>query len=770
MRNFLTLITTLLLTSYGFAQNGTMRGFVYDKKSGEPIIFTNVFLEGTTLGSATDVNGFFTITQIPEGEYNVLVTAIGYEKYSETVTITKNKILSKKLFIETGAVQLDEVSISAEGAEDKTQVKMSVTKITPQDIQQLPTVGGEADLAQYLQVLPGVVFTGDQGGQLYIRGGSPIQNKVLLDGMIVYNPFHSIGLFSVFETDIMRNADVYTGGFNAQYGGRISSIMDVKTRDGNKKNLAGKIGLNTFGAKAILEGPLSKEKKSGGAASSFILTGKTSYLDKTSKVLYPYADSAGLPFTFTDLYGKVSFNGENGSKFNLFGFNYNDQVTYQSISNLKWNTWGIGSNFLLIPAASNILVDGNFAYSQYDIIFEEENSNARSSSIDGFNFDMNFTYFKGDNEIKYGFQVLGFSTNFNFFNSLNRKITQEAFTTELSGYFKYQLNLGKLVLDPGMRVQYYASLSTFSPEPRIGVKYNVSDKIRLKGAAGIYSQNLISSNSDRDVVNLFNGFLSGPENLQDSVYYANGTAKERKHELQKANHLIIGGEIDLTRRINLNIEGYYKDFTQLSNINRNKIFDDNPDNADRPDIFKKDFVVETGDAYGFDVVVKYDFKRFYFWTVYSWSKSSRFDGVQEYRPIFDRRHNVNLVGNYKFGEDLDWEFSVRWNFGSGFPFTQTQGFYEQYNFSDGINTDYTTQNGDLGISYGNLNEGRLPNYHRLDLNIKKVFYISENSELNVNLGVTNAYNRDNIFYFDRVNFERVNQLPILPSLGMNLTF
>ena len=131
-------------------------------------------------------------------------------------------------------------------------------KITPKDLEMIPTIGGEADLAQYLQIVPGVVFTGDQGGQLYIRGGSPVQNKVLLDGMIVYSPFHSIGLFSVFDTDIIRNTDVYTGGFNAEYGGRISSIMDIKTRDGNKKTFEGKLSANTFGSKLLMEDILTR--------------------------------------------------------------------------------------------------------------------------------------------------------------------------------------------------------------------------------------------------------------------------------------------------------------------------------------------------------------------------------------------------------------------------------------------------------------------------------------------------------------------------------
>ena len=147
--------------------------------------------------------------------------------FSNAKNLHSDKVTMENMFIKETATMMKTFEVSAEKQEAKTQVKMSVAKVTPKEIKSIPAVGGDPDLAQYLQVLPGVTFTGDQGGQLYIRGGSPVQNKVLLDGMIIYNPFHSIGLFSVFDTDIMRSADVYTGGFNAEYGGRISSIMDI---------------------------------------------------------------------------------------------------------------------------------------------------------------------------------------------------------------------------------------------------------------------------------------------------------------------------------------------------------------------------------------------------------------------------------------------------------------------------------------------------------------------------------------------------------------
>jgi len=774
------LILTLVLSVSAFSQKGTIRGFVYDEKTGEPVIFTNVILEGTTIGAATDVNGFYSITKVPVGTYILTVTYLGYDTAKTTVTIKGNEVISKKLFIKESATMLKTFSISAEKEEAKTQVKMSVAKVTPKDIQKIPSIGGEPDLAQYLQVLPGVVFTGDQGGQLYIRGGSPIQNKVLLDGMIIYNPFHSIGLFSVFDTDIMRNADVYTGGFNAEYGGRVSSIMDITTRDGNKKRFGGKVSASSFGAKVLLEGPLKKAKEIGGGSSSFVLSAKHSYLEQSSEIYKSYfeglssenargIDTAGLPYGFTDIYGKISLNGTNGSKLNLFGFNFQDNVNYSDVSKLSWNSYGGGSNFVLVPSTATTLIEGVMAYSSYKIELLEADSKPRSSEISGFNAGMNFTSFSGDNQFKYGFEVLGFRTNYLFYNSIGRKIEQDENTTEISGYAMYRINVGKMVIEPSVRIQYYASLANFSPEPRLGFKYNITDDFRFKLAGGMYSQNLISANSDRDIVNLFYGFLSGPDNLQDEFTDQDGNTEEVTHKLQKANHAIAGFEYDFSRTFGLNIEGYYKQFTQLTNINRNKIFDDTPENAAVADVNKKDFIIETGDAYGVDVTLKYDNSHLNVWLVYSLSKVLRWDGIQEYNPVFDRRHNVNLVTSYVFGKDLNWEASARWNFGSGFPFTQTQGFYEGNNFSS-IDQSYTSGNGNLSIEYAGLNEGRLPFYHRLDFTLKRKFVLGENSILETSLSVTNAYNRQNIFYINRVTNDKVYQLPLMPSLAMSLTF
>ncbi len=768
----------LLLTSFVLvnAQNANIRGFIYTKDNGEPALFTNVYLKGTTLGAATDINGFFSITKVKEGSYTLVATYLGYDTIYEPVTVTANQIISKKIFLNKSTVQLTEVVATGEQQAKKENTQVSVNRIDPIEIKKLPSIG-QPDLAQYLQVLPGVTFTGDQGGQLYIRGGSPVQNKVLLDGMIIYNPFHSIGLFSVFDNDIIKNADVYTAGFGAEYGGRTSSVMDITTRDGNKKRLSSKVAVSTFGAKAMLEGPIVKLKENGNTSLSFVVSGKTSYLPTTSKYLYNYANNGnGLPFSYNDLYGKISLNSTNGSKVSLFGFDFNDKVDYTGIATFKWNSVGAGGNFVLIPTGNNTLIEGNFAYSQYHITQHTASTDLlNSSTIGGFNGGFKFTNFLGRNQVIYGFELLGYHNNFDYHAGYNNlEETQLGNSTEIAGYIKAKFlsRNRKLVLEPSFRLHEYASLGQISPEPRLSGKYNISNRIRFKFASGIYSQNLVSANSDQDVVNLFYGFLFSPDNLQS--YYtkkqgADSTAVGNK--IQRANHLVGGFEFDLFKNIQVNVEAYQKTFTFLTNANRYKIFNSDPQHIGYyPDSQVQDFIIETGYSRGFDVTVKYEKNRFYLWTVYSYSYNKRWDGVQSYSPVFDRRHNINIVASYNLDKKKHWEVSARWNFGSGFPFTPTQGFYQQLDLSNYMNTNIPAQNGQLGYIAGGLFSQRLPTYHRLDISVRYKYNLRDRFFLEINGGATNVYNRANVFYFDRITYKRVNQLPILPNLNITLTF
>ena len=764
--NRLILFVFIIFTSLELlAQTGTVRGFVYEETSGEPAMFSNVVLEGTKIGGVTDANGFFNLSKVPAGQYKLVVTYIGFESNEEIIEVKADKILDKKYYLSESSIQLNTVQLSAERQEAKTSVNTSVIKLTSKSLKKLPSIGGDADIAQYLQVLPGVVFTGDQGGQLYIRGGAPIHNVVLLDGMILYNAFHSIGLFSVFDTDVIKTADVYTGGFNAEYGGRISSVVDIKTRDGNKKRLAGKVAASTFGSKLLLEGPLFKQKENG-SSSSFILSSKTSYIDRTSNTLYSYISDEGLPYSFLDIYGKASFTGSNGSKFNMFGFNYGDDVLYSSLVNYSWNSYGFGSNFILIPSGSSMLVEGNFAFSNYDTELTNVGAKPKLSSINGFNSGLDFTYFlEGESQIKYGIEVLGFGNTLNFYTPSNILVDHNDNTTEFAGFVKYKYVGTRLLLEPSVRYHSYTSLGESSFEPRLGLKYNLTENLRFKSAGGVFSQNLIAVNTGREVVNLFQGFISSTTNLPDEL---NG--EDRTSFLQRAKHAIVGLEYDINDKWTVNVEAYVKDFNQLINLNRNKLYEDDENNFDIDDELKKDFIVETGLAKGLDFLFKYNDQRTSLWMVYSLGKVTRTDAFGTYLPHYNRTHNLNFVGSYVFGKDKSWTIDARWNFGSGFPFTMTQGYYENMTFDQGIATDVTQSNDDLGILYADINTGQMPSYHRLDASLKKQIKFSKNSLLEVIFSITNIYDRANIFYYDQLTDSRIDQLPIMPSVGANWQF
>ncbi len=765
----LILILLVLGGELAFAQ-GTVRGVVRSDGDGNAIPFAKVVIIGPNLFAQTDVDGLFSIKNVPVGTHQVRITVTGFTDYTQDVEVIDGKI-SEVVFDLIEGRTLDKINIDYKNKERKFDPGISIIKITKKDILRVPVTGGVSDIAGYFQTVPGVISTGDQGGQIYVRGGTPIQNKILLDGMTIYNPFHSIGFFSVFETELIRSADIYTGGFSAKYGGRISSIMDITYRDGNSKRLSGMVGISPFTSSLLLEGPISKKD-----GVSFVVAGKASLLEETSKVLYPYInDGDGLPFNFWDIYGKVSIKGDGANRISLFGFTFNDQVTYQAVSNLGWNSFGGGTQFIFVPSNSELFMKGRINYSQYDIVLKEENLPDRFSGIKGGEMAFDFTYhLEGKNKIEYGFAFNLFQTEFETFNEANRKIEENGYTIEAGGYVAHRrLTKNKrFIVEPSFRFQGYSSVGQVTAEPRMSMKINISESFRFKTAGGRYTQNFTSTTSDRDVVNLFYGFITAPSNIPDGFILPDGTEREVTNGLQKAWHAIAGFELDLSKNLSLQLEAYYKWFSQMTNINSNKIFEDNSDNSKIADEFKKDFIIESGEAWGGDVVINYTSKKLYFWAVYSLGKVTRWNGFDFYPPVFDRRHNVNVIGTYTFGKKEDWEITGRWNLGTGFPFKQTNGVYEVPVITE-IDADYWTNNAaQLTFLYEEGNTGRLPTYHRLDINIKKKIESKKwkNLKWEIIAGVTNVYSRQNIFYVNRVTNEKVYQLPVMPSLALSMKF
>ncbi|TAE47331.1 MAG: TonB-dependent receptor [Bacteroidetes bacterium] len=771
-----------LSLSMVYAQSGQVRGTVVNA-DGEPLSGAAVYIPQLKLGAYTNEQGIYSIPRIPAGTWDLVATYFGFDSLHKEVVVEFGSVKTVGFALKEQAISMNEVEILGQkptGVIQKTEVDIGVTSVTPMEINLMPSLGAP-DLAQYLQVLPGVVFTGDQGGQLYIRGGTPIMNMVLLDDMIIYSPFHSIGLFSVFDPDYIRSVDVYSAAFPGQYGGRVSSVIDIRTRNGSFSKFKTKLNVNPFTAAAMVEGPLIRGKNGGGL--SFLVSARNNYIDKTAQTVYPYINNGeGLPYNFLDLYGKVTASdGVNYA--NLFGFSQRDNVNYEFPADIGWQSTGGGANFQLLPSGSGAIVSGAFAYSQYSTALESGSETyPRRSSIAGFNGTLKLGYIINSiDEFSFGLTFLGFSTDYLFTNSFGLQTRQQASNSEAVVYTRYkkvfrvkQANgktFDRAVIEPSLRLHYYNNQSQIMAEPRLRAKLNF-DGLSFSLGTGLYSQNLMPAVSDRDVVNLFQGFLSSPDELAYST---------KPHTLQTAWHGLFGVEAEIVRNLTTTVEGWYKGFTQVTTINRDKIFAEDPD-----------FITELGAAYGLDLILKYQTKQVYFYANYGLAKVTRTDRIQTdnprtYPPVWDRRHTANLVAAYRKGNfgkgsdgrmfkprftDSKWEFSVRWSLGSGFPFTQTQGYFEKLDFiEDGAQTDISTQNGQLGLILSeDLNAGRLPYYHRLDLSVDRRWLISNLVLIELSGGVINTYNRDNIFYFDRVRFAAVYQFPILPSLSLTMRY
>jgi hypothetical protein len=760
-----------------------LNGVVTDDK-GNPLAGAEVVLPAVQKGGYTNEQGIYAISRLPGGKFEVIIVYPGFDTLLFTAELPPNK-KTKLDFVLKESITLETIEIidNAQGKIDALRVNTGLTQISARDINMIPTLG-TPDLSAYLQVVPGVVFTGDQGGQLYIRGGTPVQNLTLLDGAIIYNPFHTLGIFSIFDTDIIRTADVYSGGFSAEYGGRISSVIDIKTRPGNFSRFSARAHANPVTAGALVEGPIGQKGKNGLAPASYLLSARHCYLNQTSPTLYGYAnDTVGLPFSFTDLFGKFTLG--NASNFlSLSGFYQRDAVDYGFPTSYQWNQAGGTLNFQLLPSNTNMIISGNFSSSNY---FAEQVSvserSPRRSSVGGFNGRLNFQYILNSvNELAYGIQIMGFNTDIFQSNQLGLTAQESKFNTELAGYFKYKKVfqskkqgvggvldvVNRFVLEPSVRLHYYADQTQVTLEPRLKLKLNFKG-ISFQFNAGMYTQNLMTATSDRDVVNLFQGYFSAPEKLGNAL---------RDDGLQAAYQLMGGTQIELVSNLDFLVEGWYKNFTQLTNVNRNRLFATNPT-----------FIAESGVSYGVDFILKYRINSLYLYATYGLGFNERMDEsyvFKTYNPVYDRRHTVNFVGDYKLGElkektsgrrlDSAWEFSVRWTFGSGFPFNQTQALFEKVDFGqNGAQTDYVGQNGAVPpnpsvLLAAEYNSGRLPSYHRLDVSIKRRFRIGERAVVELNLNAINTYSRANIFYYDRLRNTRVDQLPIMPTAGVVFTY
>lgn len=715
-----------------YSQNHyTISGTVYDSISGETTIGSLVYVKGTTTGTATNVYGFFSLT-LPEGKYEIVISFLGYTTQTRPVNLKNNMTLNVQL--KPAENVLTEIVVSTEGNREKEQVRsaqMSSIYVPMEKIKNIPTLGGESDIIKVMQLMPGIKRGGEGQNNMYVRGGSGDDNLILLDEAVVYNVSHLFGFFSVFNNDALKEVNMFKGGFPAQYGGRLSSVMDIRMKDGDMQKFHVDGGIGTLSSHLTLQGPIIKDKM------SFLISGRRSYIDQLLKLLYKGEDV--LPYHFYDTNCKLNYKLSDKDRF-YFSFYYGDDILRSStnflnggfrlgnnISTVRWNhlfNEKLFSNFSLIYTRFRYTIDATTPGNAFS-------ARSRISDI-GFKYD--FSYFKNARStIKYGMQFTNHTFRPNVVNSAGeisefvksaegkRITTQE---TEL--YLNHEFDFTpKIKLNYGLRQSFlltHKGRIYFNPEPRFSVSYSINEKQSLKFSYSRMVQYLhLVSNST----------ITLPTDLWYPV--------SNKIEPQKSDQLACGYNYLFDKiKTTVSVEAYYKKMYNLIEYREgaNLILNDD---------YERELVTGNGNAYGFEFFVQKTSGRFSGWVGYTLSWATRqFDSLNHgktYFATYDRRHDLSVVGSFDFTKRFSASFA--WVYATGQRFTPVTGMFVMPNSS--------LTNVDMLLIYADRNSAQLPPSHRLDIS----FILKSKSNRKHlkwdgewRIGAYNLYNRAQPFRVD----------------------
>lgn len=740
------LLALLLPVVAAHAQTATVRGFVTDAADDQPLTGVNVVLEGDTglLGAATDADGFYQVSRIPPGTYVVRATFIGYEPFVDTLALGAADLVTLNIALEPARQELEEIVVETEGG--AATVAAGLQSVRPGDLARVPTPTVGGDLAGYLQTLPGIVALGDRGGQLFVRGGTPVQNLVLMDGMLIYQPFHILGFFSAFPEDLVAYADVYAGGFGAQYTGRISSVIDVAMRNGNKQRFAGSVSAAPFMSSVRFEGPIAPGRV------SFLVSVRESVVEHAAPVLV----GLDLPFRFGDRFAKVHAEIGRNSQLSLVAMQTHDRGFIDPEQEddtgdaVRWENSVYGLRYLILPRQFPILAEFILSTSAVENTVGGTVRPERMSRARRVNTEANVVHYLGSTRMQWGLFARTLLLEYVFGGLFQYLDFDDVSRVEAGLYLDADVALGEaLRLNTGVAVVSYPESFDVSIEPRLRATWRpggTTGRHQLSGALGYYHQALTGVTDERDAGSTFVAWLPPEDGLPTA----------------SALHAIAGWQVDAGAGVRLAAEGYYKRLQDLSVPAWSALarFTTRLETAD-------------GAAYGVDARVEYQRRRFYGYIGYalSWveyeAAQENFgiwfgEPVQRYHPPHDRRHQLNALASLDLGL---FEANVRWQLGSGLPFTRPLGFDEWVPMRGLV--DVRTAPGATRLLYNRPYAARLPAYHRLDVSLDRAFGMPW-GRITLQGGIINVYDRTNLFYYDLFTARRVDQLPLMPFFGLNV--
>ena len=724
----------ILLLSFNclYAQEyGRLRGFLTDSTSGEALAFANVYIKDINVGASSNERGIFLINKIPANQkYDVTFSYVGYKSKVITVFIKPGDEVTK-LDVQLVPLSIELHSIEKIGDKYSTddRTDLGIERISVKELEILPK-GVETDVFRSLQLIPGISTTGDVTAKYYVRGGGGDQNLILINGIELYNPFHSLGLFSVIDPDMINSVEFYKGGFGSEYSGHLSSVMDIISKDGNKKKIGAKAGVSFLTAKGLIEGPIPN--------GSFMISGRKSY---NNNILRKFFNENTVPVDFYDLSFKLNYSSTDifeNAKFSIFGFLSQDKVDYNNPlrEGFNWRNNIFGFEWLQVydvPIFSRLGV--SLSDFNGEVVPNLSSLKPRKNEIKDFTikFDMDAVFSSSD-EIKFGLKFKILDAKFHQINNLSASTDIERFAGNVSVYGKYRfLQFKDIAVDFGSRYNLTGlSLNGGgSFEPRASITYHLFPWVTLKSSWGIYYQEIATVSDEEEIISVFEPWIIIPDYMEPA----------------SAIHYSAGIDFLFTKSVTFSVEGYFKNLKNLPIVNNEKYLSSDPD-----------LLPGSGESYGWELLFNYGIDPFKFSTSYTLSWAYKEVNGWTYYPKYDARHAVNVILEFNMG--AGWVIGGVWNFSSGHPFTELVGYYDKY-FLNNTNTSELNYGGFYPYPIlGDTNVGRLPGYHRLDLSLSKRM---ELSFVNIEAGISaiNVYNRNNIFYFNRETGEIVNMLPFL---------
>ena len=733
-----------------------MSGFITDLTTGESVVGANVFLNKTDYGTTTDLDGYFIIFNIPKDNYDLIISYLGYEKIEKNISISKNTQIDFELTPKP--LSIKEVTVIGEELDRKKSFQTSRVKLNTLQLRNIPQVA-EADLFRSLQSLPGVLTQNDFSTGLVIRGGNTDQNLILLDGITVYNPSHVGGVFSNFILDAIKEVDLQKGAYNAEYGGRLSAVLKVTSREGNSKEINSSISMSALSGQAVLEGPINN--------GAWIIAGRRTYFDQIFKGTAFY-----FPYFFYDLQGHVYQDITKNQRLSLSWYRGEDNLKWDDEFGIEaiWKNNTISLNYRVFHS-QQLLSNWMFAKSKFDIFFglgrNSSDGIVEEDYIDDLTFRNDWTLFSNQNkQFKFGFEIKKLDFYYNSDNNGDIIFNLEETPIEGSLYAKYKLNTDKILFQPGLRINYFdATKKNWFFDPRLQFKYFIDEDRYFNLSIGKYHQFIATAQDDYNP-SIIDAWLASDKSIAPGSSY----------------QIALGFEQYFDNNIFFQIESYYKKLNNMitfvqkgSTVNATEEFG----NYNALDSLVD---IANGYSYGLEFFAQKQTGKINGWINYSYSVSRKIFNDKEYYANWDRTHVLNILGNYKLSEK--WGLNFKWTYQTGQPYTPIIGYYQE---------SFPPSENQYEVIPGGRNSSRYPNYHRLDFGAIRNYQWND-WNIDFFIQIINLYWQKNVFVYNYVFGDSNNGIdddgdgiidnnnedlpirnetygfPIIPSIGVKIDF